>query len=144
MPRYRSSGRMQPACAGNAKRCLCIHGRQIHGLEHELPDAPARPLSDPCSSFLLKSISEKQSLRQCAHPTFVISHFRLAAFSKAAMSILSISISAFMTRAAFALSGSANISPRTTGLICQESPNLSLSQPHRPVDPPSAESFSQK
>src|SRR6266480_195707 len=38
MPRYRSSGRMQPACAGNAKRCLCIHGRQIHGLEHELPD----------------------------------------------------------------------------------------------------------
>src|SRR6266704_2196608 len=33
------------------------------------------------------------------------------------MSILSISISAFMTRAAFALSGSANISPRTTGLI---------------------------
>src|SRR5215831_5914143 len=67
-----------------------------------------------------------------------------AAFSNAAMSILSISIIASMTRFAFPASRSANISPRKTGLTCHETPNLSLSQPHLPVDPPSAESFSQK
>ena len=39
-----------------------------------------------------------------------------AAFSKAAVSILSISITACMTRFAFPASGSANISPRKTGL----------------------------
>jgi hypothetical protein len=41
---------------------------------------------------------------------------------------LSISIIAFMTRFAFPASGSANISPRKTGLTCHERPNLSLSQ----------------
>src|SRR5439155_346246 len=66
------------------------------------------------------------------------------AFFSSAMSILSISIIAFMTRSAFALSGSLSMSPRTTGLTCHDNPNLSLSQPHGPVDPPSAESFSQK
>src|SRR5580692_7702455 len=37
---------------------------------------------------------------------------------------------------------SCNSRPRAEGTICQEMPNLSLSQPHFPLSPP-AESFSQ-
>jgi hypothetical protein len=86
-----------------------------HAVDLAKVDAPRRRINSQLCRFNL-------------HP--------LAAFSKAAMSILSISIIAFMTRFAFPASGSANISPRKTGLICHERPNLSLSQPHRPVDPP--------
>src|SRR5206468_3604624 len=71
-------------------------------------------------------------------------YFSSYARFSATTSIFSISIIAVMTRSAFALSGSLSMSPRTTGLTCHDNPNLSLSQPHGPVDPPSAESFSQK
>ena len=50
---------------------------------------------------------------------------------------------AFITRCDFSLSGSLNSSPRTVGMICQETPYLSLSQPHCCFSPPS-ESFFHK
>src|SRR4029450_2222214 len=92
-------------------------------------------------------LSNQEKRKSLTAASFFLEHFRhrlratvhlsslnlhpFAAFSKAAMSILSISIIAFMTRFAFPASGSANISPRKTGLTCHERPNLSLSQPHR-------------
>src|SRR6185437_7234992 len=48
---------------------------------------------------------------------------------------------AFRTRVDFAGSLSCNILPRIEGMICQDRPYLSLSQPHLPFSPPS-ESFS--
>src|SRR5712692_6473240 len=46
-----------------------------------------------------------------------------------------------MTLFAFSASLSCNISPKAEGMICHDSPYLSLSQPHLPFSPPS-ESFS--
>src|SRR2546425_5245703 len=56
------------------------------------------------------------------------------------MSILVICIIACMTRCDFTGSLSCSSSIRTRGTICQDRPNLSLSQPHCPGAPP-AESF---
>lgn len=42
-----------------------------------------------------------------------------------------------MTLLAFSRSGSLNISPRAVGMICHETPYLSLSQPHWCFSPPS-------
>src|SRR5688572_28054797 len=47
-----------------------------------------------------------------------------------------------MTLCAFSGSLSPNISPNAEGIICQDTPNLSLSQPHLDYSPPSAVSFS--
>ena len=57
------------------------------------------------------------------------------------MSIFFISSIASMTLFDFAGSGSFSISPRTVGLICHDSPYLSLSQPHGPSYPPSESLF---
>src|SRR4030065_235944 len=57
------------------------------------------------------------------------------------MSIFFIRSNAFMTLSDFPGSGSVIISPMTAGTICQETPYLSLSQPHSCISPPS-ESFS--
>src|SRR5271155_5129876 len=57
------------------------------------------------------------------------------------MSILAIPSMAFIARADFSASLLCKSSPRIEGKICQDRPNLSVSQPHRFVCPP-AESFS--
>src|SRR5881396_1718248 len=59
------------------------------------------------------------------------------------MSSLTILSMACMTRCDFAASLSLNNSPKTVGTICQESPYLSLSQPHCASLPP-ADNFCQK
>ena len=46
-----------------------------------------------------------------------------------------------MTRWAFAVSGSESSSVSRRGTICQDRPNLSLSQPHGPCSPPSLSVF---
>src|SRR5438552_11411498 len=58
------------------------------------------------------------------------------------MSSFTILSTACITRCDFAASLSLNNSPKTVGTICQESPYLSLSQPHCTSLPP-AESFFQ-
>src|SRR5438046_10094241 len=57
------------------------------------------------------------------------------------MSIFFIGIIARMTRFALVGSLSPNSLPSTVGTICQDTPNLSFSQPHWSLDPP-ADSFS--
>src|SRR5712692_9916458 len=57
------------------------------------------------------------------------------------MSSLSIASIASMTLLDFSVSASCNISPKAAGMICQETPYLSLSQPHLCGSPP-APSFS--
>ena len=54
-----------------------------------------------------------------------------------AMSSLFIGMTARMTRPMPAASPLCNIFPMTPGTICQETPNLSVSQPHWPGLPPS-------
>src|SRR6476620_12475282 len=53
------------------------------------------------------------------------------------MSSLCIFSIACITRSAFARSVLESSSPRTGGTICQETPNLSFTQPHRSFSPPS-------
>ena len=62
--------------------------------------------------------------------------------SSAAISSFTIPIIAFITRSAFALSGSFSIASIVSGVICHVTPNLSVSQPHAIVLPPSV-SFAQ-
>src|SRR5262249_6972060 len=61
----------------------------------------------------------------------------------AATSNFFMAMSALMARSRFALSASVSICGKTCGTTCQETPNLSLSQPHCPSWPPSL-SFCQK
>ena len=67
------------------------------------------------------------------------SYWLYASF-KRLMSILTICSMASMTRFDFCGSLSCNSSFKTVGMICQDTPNLSCSQPHRFGVPP-AESF---
>jgi hypothetical protein len=60
-----------------------------------------------------------------------------AARSNPAISILPMPSMACITRCDFCRSGSASSSERRVGMICQEIPNLSFSQPHGPSSPPS-------
>ena len=59
----------------------------------------------------------------------------------AAISILTFFIIASYARLAVARSGSAIISPRTVGTICQGRPKRSLSPPHCSAEPPSRSAF---
>jgi hypothetical protein len=79
------------------------------------------PLSDPVSNVL-----PSRAFYAC---------------SSRRMSILSISSIAFMTRRDFSGSGSLINLGKAVGTICQDTPNLSFSQPQRDFWPP-AESFS--
>src|SRR5438128_6210259 len=60
-----------------------------------------------------------------------------AARCNPAMSILLISSIAFMTRCDLSGSGSLSSSVKAVGMICQDRPYRSLSQPHGPSSPPS-------
>src|SRR4029077_6821719 len=69
-------------------------------------------------------------------------HLLAYALSKVGKSSFSISRIAFMTLSAFSGRSSCIICARAAGTICQKTPNLSVSQPHCCVPPPS-ESLSQ-